>query len=362
MRGETCPCRPGPPRGRDPRRAAVGLDRPRAGAPRPMARPAISAGRGKRAASSTRGSRPRPHRQDPHHHHRPLRAPAPDRRAERAPAARRRHGPRGDPRPRRHPRPHKRREPLGAPRRRRRGLRHRVRAHATGSASTSSRASRACPPAAIGAFEPARRHGRLAPLFGQRLDREPIAAHRSEIGRAVEAPRSRTATPSLVLREPSADLRQNSLAAALREVGRAPRTLSTPRRSQGARASPARHRRARRRRGPRRPRARRGPPPARPRRATAASRTSGPAPPRGGVVTAAIVLFDCRCLGRAIAEPRRSGGRIDDALVAQLSPLGLGPRRPRRATTSGPTPSRWTTDGLMPLALTGQGRSSVPLP
>ena len=54
------------------------------------------------------------------------------------------------------------------------------------------------------AFEPARRYGRLAPLFGQRLDRELIAGHWEEIGRVVEALRSRTVMPSLILRKLSA--------------------------------------------------------------------------------------------------------------------------------------------------------------
>lgn len=40
------------------------------------------------------------------------------------------------------------------------------------------------------------------------------------------------------------------------------------------------------------------------------------------LVTAAIILFNCRYLGRALAELQRRGGKIDEALVAQLSPLG----------------------------------------
>lgn len=39
------------------------------------------------------------------------------------------------------------------------------------------------------AFEPTRRYGRLAPLFGRRLDRDLIAEHWNEIGRVVRAVR-----------------------------------------------------------------------------------------------------------------------------------------------------------------------------
>ena len=171
------------------------------------------------------------------------------------------------------------------------------------------------------AFEPARRYGRLAPLFGQRLDRELIAGHWDEIGHVVEALRSRAVTPSLILRKLSAYRQQNSLAAALREVGRVERTLFTLRwfrepalrrlvtaelnkgeaRNSLARAV-ALHRLGRfRDRGLENQQT----------RAAALD-----------LVTAAIVLFNCRYLGRALTELRRRGGQIDDALVAQLSPLG----------------------------------------
>ena len=203
------------------------------------------------------------------------------------------------------------------------------------------------------AFEPARRYGRLAPLFGQRLDRDLIAAHWDEIGRVVEAPRNRTVVPSLILRKLSAYRQQNSLAAALREVGRVERTLFTLRwfrepalrrlvtaelnkgeaRNSLARAV-ALHRLGRfRDRGLENQQT----------RAAALN-----------LVTAAIILFNCRYLGRAIAELRRSGGRIDDALVAQLSPLGWD----RINLTGDYVWSDAITldeDGLMPLALGGRG-------
>jgi TnpA family transposase len=171
------------------------------------------------------------------------------------------------------------------------------------------------------AFEPARRYGRLAPLFGQRLDRALIASHWDEIGCVVEALRSRTVTPSLILRKLSAYRQKNSLAAALREVGRVERTLFTLRWFK----DPALRRlvTAELNKGEARNSLT---------RAVALHRL-GRFRDRGlenqqiraaalNLVTAAIVLFNCRYLGRAVRELRRRGGRIDDALVAQLSPLG----------------------------------------
>ena len=178
------------------------------------------------------------------------------------------------------------------------------------------------------AFEPARRYGRLAPLFGHRLDRELIAGHWDEIGRVVEALRSRMVTPSLILRKLSAYRQQNSLAAALREVGRVERTLFTLRWFR----EPAL------------------------RRLVTAELNKGEArnslarAAALNLVTAAIILFNCRYLGRALVELRRRGGRIDDALVAQLSPLGWD-----RINLTGDYV--WSdaitldADGLMPLTL-----------
>jgi hypothetical protein len=39
-------------------------------------------------------------------------------------------------------------------------------------------------------------------------------------------------------------------------------------------------------------------------------------------VTGAIILFNCRYLGRALGETRSRGMPIDEALVPKLSPLG----------------------------------------
>ena len=40
------------------------------------------------------------------------------------------------------------------------------------------------------------------------------------------------------------------------------------------------------------------------------------------LVTAAIILFNCRYLGRALGEMRSRGHMIDEAPIPQLSPLG----------------------------------------
>lgn len=171
------------------------------------------------------------------------------------------------------------------------------------------------------AFEPRARYGRLAPLFGQRLDVDLIRAHWGDIGRVVCAMRDRTVTPSLILKKLSAYRQQNSLAAALREVGRVQRTLFTVRwfddpalrrlvtaelNKGEARNSLARavafHRLGRfRDRGHENQQT----------RAAALN-----------LVTAAIILFNCRHLGRALNAMRARGMDIDEALIPQLSPLG----------------------------------------
>ena len=171
------------------------------------------------------------------------------------------------------------------------------------------------------AFEPPSRYGRLAPLFGRRLNRDLIVGHWSEIELVIGAMRDRTVTPSLILRKLAAYRQQNSLAAALREVGRIERTLFTLRWFEDpglrravtaelnkgeARNSLARavafHRLGRfRDRGQENQKT----------RAAALN-----------LVTAAIVLFNCRYLGCALDELRRQGRPIDPAMQAQLSPLG----------------------------------------
>ncbi|MEF2071076.1 Tn3 family transposase [Consotaella aegiceratis] len=171
------------------------------------------------------------------------------------------------------------------------------------------------------AFEPPRRYGRLAPLFGRRLNRDLIISHWSEIEQVIGAMDDRTVTPSLILKKLAAYRQQNSLAAALREIGRIERTLFTLRwfeepalrrtvtaelNKGEARNSLARavafHRLGRfRDRGLENQKT----------RAAALN-----------LVTAAIILFNCRYLGRALDELRRQGRSIDPTLQAQLSPLG----------------------------------------
>ena len=171
------------------------------------------------------------------------------------------------------------------------------------------------------AFEPAKRYGALAPLFGHRLNRDLITSHWSDIHRVTDAIGARTVVPSLILKKLSAYRQQNSLAAALREVGRIERTLFTLRwfkdptlrqlvtaelNKGEARNSLARavafHRLGRfRDRGLENQQL----------RSSALT-----------LVTAAIILFNCRYLGRAVAELQRRGTAPDPALLPHLSPLG----------------------------------------
>ena len=171
------------------------------------------------------------------------------------------------------------------------------------------------------AFEPSKRYGRLAPLFGHRLNRDLIVSHWPDMERVIGAIRHRTVTSSLILKKLSAYRQQNSLAAALREIGRIERTLFTLRWFEDpalrrtvtaelnkgeARNSLARavafHRLGRfRDRGLENQQT----------RAAALN-----------LVTAAIILFNCRYLGRAVDEMRRRGSPIDPAMLSRLSPLG----------------------------------------
>src|SRR3546814_17880515 len=69
------------------------------------------------------------------------------------------------------------------------------------------------------AFEPRARYGKLAPLFGHRLDENLIRAHWDDIGPMIEAMHNKVVTPSLILKKLSAFRQQNTLAAA--QIGRA---------------------------------------------------------------------------------------------------------------------------------------------
>jgi len=170
------------------------------------------------------------------------------------------------------------------------------------------------------AFEPRARYGRLAPLFGHRLDEPLIRSQWEDIAPLMAALRDRVVTPSLILKKLSAYRQQNSLAAALREIGRVQRTLFTVRwfgdpalrrlvtaelnkgeaRNTLARAV-AFHRLGRFRD-----------------RSYENQQTRAAAL---NLVTAAIILFNCRYLNRALAELRSQGEVIDEKLIPQLSPL-----------------------------------------
>ncbi|WP_328588538.1 Tn3 family transposase [Brucella grignonensis] len=54
------------------------------------------------------------------------------------------------------------------------------------------------------AFEPKTRYGRLAPLFGHRLDANLILGHADEIGKVIRALADKVVTPSLILKKLSA--------------------------------------------------------------------------------------------------------------------------------------------------------------
>jgi TnpA family transposase len=171
------------------------------------------------------------------------------------------------------------------------------------------------------AFEPKARYGGLAPLFGHRLDAGLIRAHWDDIQKVIHALRNRVVTPSLILKKLSAYRQQNSLAAALREIGRIERTLFTLRWFEDpelrrlvtgelnkgeAKNSLSRavafHRLGRfRDRG----------------HENQTSRAAAL-----NLVTAAIILFNCRYIGRAVEAMRQRGTAFNERLISQLSPLG----------------------------------------
>lgn len=171
------------------------------------------------------------------------------------------------------------------------------------------------------AFEPAKRYGALSPLFGRRLNRDLITSHWSDIHRVTDAIGARTVVPSLILKKLSAYRQQNSLAAALREVGRIERTLFTLR---WFKDSALRHLvTAELNKGEARNSLARA----------VAFHRLGRFRDRGlenqqlrssalTLVTAAIILFNCRYLGRAVAELQRRGNPPDPAMLQHLSPLG----------------------------------------
>lgn len=171
------------------------------------------------------------------------------------------------------------------------------------------------------AFEARARYGKLAPLFGHRLDPTLIRAHRDDISPMIEAMRNKVVTPSIILKTLSAFRQQNSLAAALREIGRVERTIFTLRwfedpalRKQVTaelNKSEARNTLAR----------------------AVAFHRLGRFRDRGhenqqtraaalNLVTAAIILFNCRYLDRAVGALKLRGVADHEEALRQLSPLG----------------------------------------
>jgi TnpA family transposase len=171
------------------------------------------------------------------------------------------------------------------------------------------------------AFEQRDRYGKLAPLFGHKLDVNLIRSHWDDIHQIMTAMRNRVVTPSLILKKLSAYRQQNSLAAAMREIGRIERTLFTLRwfedpelrklvtaelnkgeaRNTLARAV-AFHRLGRfRDRGTENQQV----------RAAALN-----------LVTAAIILFNCKYLNRASQALRAKGAILPADAIGQISPLG----------------------------------------
>ncbi len=129
------------------------------------------------------------------------------------------------------------------------------------------------------AFEPRARYGKLAPLFGQRLDRELITAHWDDMARVTDALRDRVVTPSLILKKLVAYRQQNSLPprcarSGASTAGCSPCAGSRTRRS--ARSSPPNSTRARPATRSRAPSRCTGSAVS----ATVVMRTSRPAPPR----------------------------------------------------------------------------------
>jgi TnpA family transposase len=168
-------------------------------------------------------------------------------------------------------------------------------------------------------FESAKRYGALAPLFGHRLNRDLITSHWSDVHRVASAIGARTGVPSLILKKLSAYRHQNSLAAALREIGRIERTLFTLRwfkdpalrqlvtaelNKGEARNSLARavvfHRLARFR--------------------DCGVENQQLRSSALALVTAAIILFNRRYLDCALAELRRRGNAPHPSLLSHLSP------------------------------------------
>lgn len=161
----------------------------------------------------------------------------------------------------------------------------------------------------------------LASLAGERVNVNLVASHWDDVLRLATSIRSGVAPASALLRRLGSYPRQNGLALALREVGRVERTLFTLdwledpslRRATTAELNKGESRNALARAVCFHQLGR-----IRDRTAEAQRhRASGLA-----LVVAAITLWNAIYLSRALEQVARAGDRIDEALVAHLSPLG----------------------------------------
>jgi TnpA family transposase len=169
----------------------------------------------------------------------------------------------------------------------------------------------------------------LAGLFGGTLNVRLIATHWNEILRLASSIKQGTVTASLILRKLGAYPRQNSLALALRELGRLEQTLFTlqwlqspelrQRVQLGLNKGEAKNALARavffNRLGELRDRS----------FENQRYRASGL-----NLVVAAIVLWNTVYLGRAIHGLREQGQSVDEQLLAHLSPFALGTHKSYR--------------------------------
>jgi TnpA family transposase len=171
------------------------------------------------------------------------------------------------------------------------------------------------------AFEPKSRYGVLGPLMGDRLERRLIESHWDEVTRVITALRTGTVKAALILKKLAAYPKQNGLALALREIGRIERTLgaldwigdpgrrreTTEELNKGESRNALARAVSFHRLGRFRDRSHES----QLHRAAALN-----------LVTAAIVLWNTRYLGRALNHLHLAGERFDEQVLRRLSPLG----------------------------------------
>lgn len=171
------------------------------------------------------------------------------------------------------------------------------------------------------AFEPRSRYGVLSPLLSERLDRGLIESHWDEVMRVMAAVRGGEVKAALILKKLAAYPKQNGLALALREIGRIERTLgaldwigdphlrreTTEELNKGESRNALARAVSFHRLGRFRDRSHES----HVHRAAALN-----------LVTAAIVLWNTRYLGRALDHLHQTGERFNEQVLRRLSPLG----------------------------------------